>query len=106
MSKINVDLYILDTLMRDLVQHGKKPSAFIVYLHLWNKTQGATRTIKLSHLKIADATGLSKSSVQSAMKMLLKRKLARAHRATATAVPEYSVLKPWAKSTSRYQFSP
>ena len=99
MSKITIDSYVLDTLMRDLVEHGKKPTAIIVYLHLWNKTQGATRSIKLSHLKIADATGLSKSSVQSAIKMLDRRKLIRSQRATATAVPEYTVLRPWARGS-------
>src|SRR5205809_646047 len=67
MSKISIDSYVLDTLMRDLVQHGEKPSAFIVYMHLWNKTQAAAKSVRLSHLKISDATGLSKSSVQSAI---------------------------------------
>jgi DNA-binding MarR family transcriptional regulator len=88
----------LETLMRDLVAHGKKPSAFIVYMHLWNKTLGAGRPVKLSHLKIADATGLSKSSVQAAIKMLLRRKLIRSLRMSSTAIPEYTVLRPWARS--------
>lgn len=96
--KISIDSYILDILMRDLIQHGRKPSAFVVYLHLWNKSNGAVKPARLSHLKISDATGLSKSSVQVAIKMLIKRKLLRAQRATSTAVPEYSVLRPWAKT--------
>lgn len=96
-NKITVDAYVLDTLMRDLVQHGKKPSAFVVYIHLWNKTHGGGKTVKLSHLKIADATGLSKSSVQSALKMLTRRKLIRTQRATSTAVPEHAVLRPWVR---------
>ena len=98
MSKISVDTYVVDTLMRDLVQHGKKPSAFIVYLHLWNKTQAGNHPVKLSHLKIADSTGLSKSSVQSALKMLTRRKLVRSARKTATAVPEHVILRPWVKA--------
>jgi DNA-binding MarR family transcriptional regulator len=100
MPKIAVDTYVLETLMRDLIAHDKKPSAFIVYLHLWNKTQGATRTIKASHLKIADATGLSKSSIQAAIKRLTGRKLVRSQRASSTAVPEYTVLKPWVRGAS------
>ena len=31
---IALDSYVLDVLMRDLVGHDKKPSAFIVYLYL------------------------------------------------------------------------
>lgn len=95
MSRLTIDSYVVDTLMRDLIQHDKKPSAFIVYLHFWSKTLGGTRATKQSHHQIADATGLSKSSTQSAVKLLLRRKLVRAGRASATAVPEYSVLKPW-----------
>ena len=98
MTKLTLDSYVVETLMRDLVQHEKRPSAFVVYVHLWSKTQGAARPARLSHLKISDATGLSKSSVQSAIKMLLRRKLIRSHRSTSTAVPEYTVLRPWAKS--------
>jgi hypothetical protein len=98
MSKLSVDSYVIETLMRDLVAHEQKPSAFIVYVHLWSKTNGGTRNARLSHLKIADAVGLSKSSVQSAIKILNRRKLIRSSRASSTAVPEYSLLRPWAKA--------
>ena len=33
-AAIALDGYVLDVLMRDLVGHDKKPSAFIVYLYL------------------------------------------------------------------------
>jgi len=95
MSKLSVDSYVVETLMRDLVNHSKQPSAFIVYLHLWNRTQGGSRATRQSHLQMADATGLSKSSVQAAVKTLMRRKLIRAARASATAVPEYTIQKPW-----------
>ena len=97
MSKVPVDSYILDTLMRELISHDRKPSAFVVYLHLWNKTQSASRPVKMGHQKIADSVGLSKSAVQSALKTLSRLKLVRSYRSTATAVPEHTVLRPWAK---------
>ena len=96
-SKTTIDAYVFDTLMRDLVEHGRKPSAFLVYLFLWHRTFGGARPARLSHLRISEATGLSKSSVQAAVKMLLRRKLLRTHRATSTATPEYTVLRPWVR---------
>ena len=52
--------------MRDLVGHDRSPSAYLVYLHLWSQTVGRRqKAIRLSHQSIADATGLSKSAVQS-----------------------------------------
>lgn len=98
MSKISLDSYILDTLMRELIGHDRQPSAFLVYLHLWNKTQAASRPVKLGHQKIADAVGLSKSAVQAALKTLNRLRLIRTHRASATAIPEHTVLRPWVKS--------
>jgi hypothetical protein len=44
---------------------------------------------------MVDATGLSKSAVQAAIRALSRRRLIRGTRQTATAVPEYTVLRPW-----------
>ena len=44
---------------------------------------------------IADDTGLSKSAVQNGVRILVRRRLVSVHRATATAVPEYRVARPW-----------
>jgi hypothetical protein len=44
---------------------------------------------------MVDATGLSKSAVQGAIRTLTRRRLVRATRLSATAVPEYLVLRPW-----------
>jgi DNA-binding MarR family transcriptional regulator len=91
-----MDEYIVDVLMRDLVGHDKSPSAFLVYLHLWHQTEGkALESATLSHQRIAEATGLSKSAVQSAIRILSRRKLIRATKPTITSAPEYRVLKPW-----------
>src|SRR5947209_92416 len=92
-----IDDYVIETLMRDLVSHDKKPSAFIIYLYLWRRTLGQSRpSVHQSHQQLADATGLSKSAVQSAIKILSRRRLIETRRASKTATPEYVVHRPWA----------
>jgi len=91
-----IDDYILDVLMRDLVGHDKSPSAFLVYLHIWSQTAGkGVNSAALSHQRMAESTGLSKSAVQGAIRILSRRKLIRAAKSTVTATPEYRVLTPW-----------
>ena len=93
---INIDEYVLEVLMRDLVGHDRSPSAFLVYLHLWRETIGRReKSARLSHQTIANATGLSKSAVQTGMRRLLRRHLVRIHRDSPTAVPEYRITRPW-----------
>jgi hypothetical protein len=41
MSAVEIDDYVLDTLMADLVGHDRQPSSFLVYLFLWRRTLGA-----------------------------------------------------------------
>lgn len=93
---MTLDNYVVDVLMRDLVAHDRSPSAFVVFLHLWRHTHGASRTsVHHSHHQIAESTGLSKSSVQAAIRRLLRRRLITARRASRTARPEYAVHRPW-----------
>jgi hypothetical protein len=93
---VSVDAYLVDVLMRDLVAHDRSPSGFLVFLYLWRRTHSAGKaSIHASHQRIAEATGLSKSAVQSAVRNLARRKLLRVQRASPTAVPEYFVLKTW-----------
>ena len=95
-SNVAVDAYVLDTLMRDLLAHDRSPSSFVVYLHLYRRTHGAGKdAARVSHAMLSEATGLSKTSVQAAVKNLVRRRLLRVHRASATAVPEYVVQCPW-----------
>ena len=85
--------------MRDLVGHDHAPSAFLVYLHLWSRTAGlGVKSVRLSHQMVAASTGLSKSAVQSGMRRLVRRRLVRVHRQSATAIPEYRILRPWVSS--------
>lgn len=96
MSTISLDSYVLDTLMRELVGHDRRPSAYLVYLHLWLATHGCgAEKAQLALLDIAEETGLSKRSVQDALSWLAKRKLIRVARESITAVPVYTVLRPW-----------
>ena len=96
MRRFTLDAYVMDTLMPDLVLHDRRPSAFLVYLHLWYRSAGRqTAAVRASHREMVDATGLSKSAVQAAIRTLTRRRLVRATRQTPTAVPEYTVLRPW-----------
>ena len=100
MSKkaIALDPYIPQTLLRDLVGHDRKPSAFLVYLHLFSESKGTRpRRVERSHETISQRTGLSKSAVQAAIRHLLWRKLLRMEKAHRTATPVYFVLKPWVR---------
>jgi hypothetical protein len=95
---LSVDSYILDVLMRDLTEHEKRPSAFLVYLHLWRCSVSAgKKVVSLSHQQLADGTGLSKSAVQGAVKLLKRRKLLSASLKNPTATPVYRVERPWAR---------
>jgi DNA-binding GntR family transcriptional regulator len=98
MEAIRLDRYVLDSLMADLVGHDRSPSSFLIYLALWART-GMRRGAKarLSHRELAEETGLSKSSVQAAIRNLARRRLIAVERASATAVPEYTVLRPWVR---------
>jgi hypothetical protein len=95
-TTIPIDAYMIDTLMPDLVGHDSKPSAFLVYLALWRRTHGSGKAAaQVALLDIADATGLSKRAVQDALGRLGKRKLISVARESITAIPVYTVLRPW-----------
>ena len=93
--QFRIDSYVVDTLMPDLVLHDHQPSAFLVYLQLWHRSTAGRGRVRMSHREVADATGLSKSAVQAAMRTLTRRRLIRATRDSSTAVPQYTVLRPW-----------
>jgi hypothetical protein len=94
-KQFRLDAYVLETLMPDLVLHDRQPSAFLVYLHLWYRAAGRRTPVRASHRDIVSATGLSKSAVQGAIRTLTRRRLIRAARDGVTAVPQYTVLRPW-----------
>ena len=93
---LSLDSYIVDVLMRDLTEHEKQPSAFLVYLHIWRRTLGAGQKLApLSYQEMAEGTGLSKSAVQSAVRLLKRRKLISASLKNPTATPVYRPERPW-----------
>jgi CRP-like cAMP-binding protein len=95
---MKIDPYITETLMRDLTGHDRSPAAFLVYLFLFSRTAAVRlKSLRMSHQGIADETGLSKSAVQSALRLLSRRKLVRSVRETVTATPEHFVLRPWVR---------
>jgi len=99
MADVPVDGYLIDTLMADLIGHDRQPSAFIVYLYLWRQTHGAGRpTAQLSLLDLATGTGLSKRAVQEALRWLSKRRLLSLQREGITAIPVYTVKRPWVRA--------
>ncbi len=98
MKKIEIDEYVVDTLMRDLVGHDRQASAYLVYLYLWWLTERASEArVAVSLDELAEGTGLSKRAVQDAIARLHKRRLLSIKRESITAVPEYAVLRPWAR---------
>jgi len=93
---MKLDPYLVDTLMRDLVRHSRSASAYLVYLYLYRQTHGAGKaSVATSYEVLAEATGLSKRSVQVAVAHLLERRLLRKRQARPTSVPVYTVLTPW-----------
>ena len=95
-SELKVDPYVIDTLMPDLVGHDRQPSAFLVYLFLWRRTQGTgTADVRVALRDVAEGTGLSKRSVQDALTRLVRRGLVAVAREGITAVAVYTVSRPW-----------
>jgi hypothetical protein len=93
---VSIDDYVLDVLMRDLIGHDQRPAAFIVYLHLFRQTARCkSPCVNASVRTIADATGLSKSAVHTALTHLRRRQLIATTAKHATATPCHRVLRHW-----------
>jgi hypothetical protein len=95
---ITIETYVLDVLMQDLIGHDRTPAAFLVYLYLYGLAERSNDSqTSISHARLSEATGLSKSAVQISVKHLVRRKLLKMALISPTAVPVYTVLKPWAR---------
>jgi len=95
---IAVDEYVIGVLLRDLVGHDRKPVCFLVYLWLLAEEQRRQEPVDISYRDLAENLGVSKSSVQAAARWLIRRKLLAVKKASVTATPRYSVLRPWKKT--------
>lgn len=93
--QIKLDDYILDTLLRDLVGHDRKPASFLVYLWLAGEQARRQSAVAISYQELAENTGLSRSSTQASVRWLMRRKLLSTNKVNATAVPCYTVHFPW-----------
>ena len=92
---VHLDDYVVDVLMRDLVGHDRRPASFLVYLWLAAEQARRQRAVQASYQELAESVGLSKSSAQSAVNWLIRRKLLTSSKENATAIPFYAVQTPW-----------
>ena len=97
-STIELDRYVTDTLMRDLVGHDRCPSAFVVYLAI--HAAAAEGRALFSYSAMAELTGLSKRTCQNAVDRLQRRGLVQISRKGGTDAAEYRPLRPWDRSAS------
>jgi len=92
----NLDDYVVDVLMPDLVGHDRRPAAFVVYLYLLrHAAKGRRDTLSVSLQTIATKTGLSKSTVQAAIRHLRRRRLLDPEVRATVSAPMRKVLRPW-----------
>ena len=96
-----LDDYITDVLMRDLVGHDRRPVSFLVYVWLSAEERRRNSLVQISYQELAESIGVSKSSAQSAVRWLVRRKLLATSKKNATATPRYAVLSPWKDATRR-----
>jgi hypothetical protein len=97
---LNLDDYVVDVLMRDLVGHDRRPASFLVYVWLTAEQARRQGAVQVSYQELAESVGLSKSSTQAAVSWLVRRKLLAASKENATAIPRYTVRSPW-RDTAR-----
>jgi hypothetical protein len=96
MHHIAVDDYVVDVLLPDLAGHDRSPSAFLVYLRLWTRLfRSQDRTVEVSLQTLSTETGLSKSAVQAAIRLLRNRSLLKVSRTSPTGVPKYELIRHW-----------
>jgi len=90
---IEIDRYILETLMRDLVGHDRRPAAYLIFLAIIGAGEGAP--VAASYQQLADQTGLSKRTVQHAVGHLARRGLLGVERRGPTEPALFRPLAPW-----------
>ena len=103
---IPIDEYVVDVLLPDLTGHDHAPTAFLVYIVLWTALYRVEqKRVAMSLQNLSEGTGLSKSGVQSAIRLLKRRGLIKVFRAHPTAVPEYELVRHWVRRRVRQRFS-
>ena len=98
MERLTLEAYVVDILMPDLVGHDRRPAAFLVYLFLLRQAARRRRDeISVSLQTIATNTGLSKSTVQAALRHLRRRKLLNPDVNATSAHPVRAICRPWVR---------
>jgi hypothetical protein len=96
MARLVLDTRVVDLLLPDLVGHDRRPAAFLVYLFLLRHSREARRdAVSMSLQSIATRTGLSKSTVQSAIRHLKRRRLLDPQLQASVTSPVRRVMRPW-----------
>jgi len=96
MLRVTLDARVIDLLMPDLIGHDRRPAAFLVYLFLLRHTRPGSRdTVSMSLQTIATKTGLSKSSVQSAIRHLKRRRLLDPDLEATVTAPIRRIMRAW-----------
>lgn len=90
---IAFDRYVFDTLMRDLVGHDRRPSAFLVFLSIAAQADASVKA--MSYADLAEHTGLSRRAAQDAVAHLVRRRLIEVMRPGPTDIAVFRVLSPW-----------
>jgi hypothetical protein len=102
MHHVPIDDYVLDTLLPDLTGHDRSPAAFLTYVVLWTRLyRSEERSVAVSLQQLAELTGLSKSAVQGAVRLLKRRCLIKTTKASATAVPQYELIRHWVRRRAK-----
>ena len=98
MERLGIDAYVVDVLMPDLVGHDRRPASFVVYLFLLREASRARRdSVSVSLQSIATRTGLSKSTVQAALRHLRRRRLLDPAVVATVTDPVRRILRPWVR---------
>jgi hypothetical protein len=99
MERFTIDAYVIDVLMPDLVGHDRRPATFVVYLFLLRQAAKSRRdAVSISLQTIATKTGLSKSTVQSALRHLRRRRLLDPGVTATVTAPVRRILRPWSQA--------
>ena len=102
MYHVAFDDYVIDVLVPDLAGHDRSPAAVLVYLVIWTQLfRSGRRTVAVSLQSLAAQTGLSKSAVQAAIRLLRRRSLVRVTKRSPTAVPEYELVRHWLRRRAK-----
>lgn len=102
MHHIPIDEYVLDVLLPDLAGHDHSPGAFLVYVVLWTALYRLEqRHVAISLRQLSERTGLSKSAVQAAIRLLKRRGLVTVKKDAPTSVPSYELVRHWLRRRAR-----